>query len=334
MKTSARICSALFALLLTVGAKASVTTPDAESEKSKTYSKSYTVSSGDKVSLDNSFGEMKISTWNKNEVKVDVSITVKASTDAYAQKLLDVISIEDGKNGSEIFFKTQMKNENRSRDDNDGKGRNTSMKINYTVYLPSTVTLDAENNFGPLVIGDFDGAATLYSKFGSLTAGKLSQPKKVRVEFGKATVESMNGGKIDIRFSRAQFNKLSGEITADFEQSHGVKLNLDNNLKKIDLKVNFSQLYLDADKNLSASFNIRNSFGNFKNQTEFSITRQKEDEDRYFNKNQNYSGKAGSGTLPVEIKNNFGTVTLGHDLSFDVNEKSKATDKAGRKNKA
>ncbi|MES2005716.1 MAG: hypothetical protein V4450_14455 [Bacteroidota bacterium] len=324
MKTLARIFSVILAFVLTLSASASVMTGEPDSEKSKSYSKSYPVGSGDKITLDNSFGEMKISTWSKNEIKVDVSITAKASTDEYAQKIIDMISIEDGKNGSEIFFKTRLKGNERSRDDKeDRKEKNTSFKINYTVYLPANATLDATNQFGSLVIGDFDGAANLTAKFGSLTAGKLSQPKRVRVEFGSATVESMNGGKIDVRFSSAQFNKLSGEITADFEQSHNAKINLDNNLKKIDIKVNFSDLLLDADKNFSASYKIKNSLGSFSNKSDFSIPKQEDDNHRYFNKNEVYNGKSGSGSTPVDIKNNFGHITIGHNLPFDINDKAK-----------
>lgn len=330
MKASRRIFSTLLAVAIGVSASAAGLNPDLESEKSKTYSKSYPVGSGDKISLDNSFGEMKISTWNKNEIKVEVTITVKANTDEYAQKLIDVISIEDGKTGSEIFFKTHLNHNKNKRDDGDKKeGRNTSFKINYTVYLPATVTLDASNDFGPMSISDFEGAATLTSKFGSLTAGKLSQPQKIRVEFGKATIESMNGGKLDIRFSTAQVLHLSGEISADLEQSGGVKLGADNSLKKLDLKVNFSKVYLDVEKNISASYTIKSSFGSFHNDTDFSIPRQ-DKEEQHFDQNKRYAGKSGSGATPIDIKNNFGTVTLGHNISFDMNDRSKDKNKKSR----
>ena len=40
-------------------------------EKKKSYSKSYNITSKDKLTLENSFGEMKLITWEKNEIKVD-----------------------------------------------------------------------------------------------------------------------------------------------------------------------------------------------------------------------------------------------------------------------
>jgi hypothetical protein len=67
-------------------------------KKSKSYSKSYSLSTSDKISLDNQFGEMKIMTWEKNEIKVDISITGKSdNSEQRAQEIIDRISIADSK---------------------------------------------------------------------------------------------------------------------------------------------------------------------------------------------------------------------------------------------
>ncbi|MES2332805.1 MAG: hypothetical protein V4539_24565 [Bacteroidota bacterium] len=338
MKRSLKIFSLI---LLLAGSASAATLPadDYASEKTKSYTKTYALSSSDKILLDNTFGEMKITTWNKNEIKVDVNITVKANTDDRAQKIMDMITIEDGKSGSEVFFKTHMKGDNNNRidsDDDDGNRNhnrnhnnndNSSTKINYTVYLPANATLNATNQFGPLSIGDYDGVVTLDCRFGTLTTGKLSQPKKVTVQFGKATIESMNNGKLSVQFSRAQINNLSGDVDASFNQSGGVKINLGNNLKKLDIHNNFGTLYLDADKNLSASFNIKTSFGKFSNETGFAVDKNRDEESRYFSSTSSFTGKAGNGGTPITINNSFGNVKLGHDMQFDVNDKSKDKDK-------
>jgi hypothetical protein len=336
MKKSIKIFS-LFLLL--ANAVFATGTGELESEKSKNYSKSYPVGSNDKVSLNNKFGDIKISTWAKNEIKVEVSITVKARTDERAQKVMDVISIEDGKNGSDIFFKTKIGNDDKNNknddddDDDDRRGKhnddNTSFKINYTVYLPSSTTLSATNAFGDLVIGDFDGLLTLDSKFGSLTAGKIAQNKKLLVQFGKklSVIESVEGGKLNIQFSQAQVNRLGGEVSADFTQAHGIKIRLDNSLKKLDLNNSFSDILIDAPKNLSANFKISTSFGNFSNESTFAVNKSRDDDDRYSFNNFSYSGKAGTGTIPVTIKSSFGRITLGHDLPFDASTFGKNKEK-------
>ncbi|MES2371267.1 MAG: hypothetical protein V4557_01725 [Bacteroidota bacterium] len=342
MKRSVKIFSLI--LLLAGSASAATLSDDYASEKSKSYTKTYAVGSGDKILLDNSFGEMKIATWNKNEIKVDVNITVKANTDERVQKIMDMITIEDGKSGSEIFFKTHMKGDHNNRSDNDDDHKdknhnsnnnnnrnynnddNSSTKINYTVYLPANATLNATNQFGPLTIGDYDGAVTLDCRFGTLTTGKLSQSKKVTVQFGKATIESMNNGKLSVQFSKAQVNNLSGDIDANFNQSGGIKLNVGNNIKRLDIHNDFSTVYLDADKNLSASFNIKTSFGKFSNETAFPVSKERDD-NRWVNTSSSYSGKSGSGSTPININNSFGTIKLVHDMQFDVNDKSRSRDR-------
>src|SRR3569623_24912 len=70
---------------------------DDRSEKSKNYTKTYNLSSSDRISIENKFGETRLETWGNAEIKVDVQITVKASSDDRAQRLLDNITISDGK---------------------------------------------------------------------------------------------------------------------------------------------------------------------------------------------------------------------------------------------
>lgn len=290
-------------------------------EKTKSYSKSYSVSGSDKISLDNQFGDMKISTWDKNEVKVEVTIKAEAGTDAKAQAILDRINIEDGKSSNSVWFKTKMANNNSEKWE---KGEKQSFSIHYTVYTPANNPLDARNKFGEMFIGDYNGEATLESSFGGLTAGKLGNAKKVSVEFGKAVIAGMTNGILSIKFSRGIISNLDGSVKASFEHCDGIKLVVNNNSKSIDIKNSFTHLFLDVSTNLSANFDIRTSFCDVKNKTSFPIRKEDEDDDRRGPKfDFNYSGKSGGGSLPIKIKSSFGDITVDHNISFDVNEKEK-----------
>src|ERR1700709_1080301 len=66
-------------------------------EKKKTINKSYNVTSTDKLNIENSFGDVVIHTWDKNEIKVDIEIAANASTDERAQKILDEIAVTDSR---------------------------------------------------------------------------------------------------------------------------------------------------------------------------------------------------------------------------------------------
>ena len=295
-------------------------------EKVKTYSKSYPVSGGDKIDLDNQFGEMKITTWDKNEIKVDVRIVAKGGTDEIAQRILDNIYIEDSKNGANISFDTKMKNKNNNwNGDKNKEYKEMGMKIDYTVTLPANATLNATNQFGPMSIPDFKGQVVLVSKFGSLTAGKLSDVKEVTVEFGEARIDAVNGGKLTVKFSSGEVKNVTGSVIARIEFCDKLKIGLDNNSKDLDIKSSYSTLYLDVATNFSSSINIKTSFGEFNNKTSFNIKKEgDDDEEKYGPKfDKQFSGNAGSGTNKLRVKSDFGEVILGHNLQVDLSSKNK-----------
>lgn len=326
MKTILKVYSMLFLSATLALSNTALAGEGPMVEKKKTYSKSYNVSNSDRVAFDNRFGELKITTWDKNEVKVDVTITGKANTDERAQEILNGIRIEDGKNSSGVFFKTLIDNQDRksSKEDKE-KYRNEGFSIDYIVYMPSRNPLSAKNEFGKTIIPDYPGEIEVECKFGSLTAGNLSNVKKVRVEFGESTIESINNGKVNIHFSgKSIISKLTGSVDVTLEHSGGVKLVLENSVKEITIKNNFSNLYLDVTKNFSANFDINTNFGEFSNKTDFSIPQQGKDEDSHGPKfRHQYAGKSGSGSTTVKIRSEFGQVTVGHNLEMKVAEKNK-----------
>jgi len=336
MKTFLRAYKVLFL----IGSIALVTSTYANEEpkveKKKTYTKSYPVSASEKISLSNQFGEMKIMTWEKNEVKVDATIIAKADDDKRAQEILDKITIEDGKGSGGVYFKTKFGKDQWDNKDKEEKKshRNEGMEINYTVYLPAGNPLNADNQFGPMTVPDYRGEASITSKFGSLKAGKLSKSKSVSVEFGSADIAELNGGKLSIKFSSGTVTKLTGDVDANFEFCDKIKVNIDNEVKDLDIKNSYSTLYLDLAKNFSANYDISTSFGDFTNKTAFAIKEQgKEDDDKYSPRfDHKYSGTSGSGATKVKIKSSFGEVIVGHDLVVDMTE-SKNKDKNKNKDK-
>ncbi len=296
-------------------------------KKTKSYTKSYNLSSSDKVSLSNQFGEMKITTWDKNEVKVDATITGKSDEEQEAQEILDRISIIDSKEGNTVSFKTKFANDDKDkRDKNKGDNKehhNQGMEINYAVYLPATATLDAQNQFGKMFVPDYRGEAEIACKFGELTAGKISNAKEVSIEFGEATIAHINGGKLNIKFSEGTVNKLSGDVKTDLSFSQ-VKLVIDNDVKSLDIHNSYSTVYLDLNKNLSAAYDIRTSHGEFSNKTSFAIKEEGKDDHGYGPRfNRRYSGTSGSGASKLSINSSFGEIVLGHDLKVDLSEKHK-----------
>jgi len=308
-------------LVLAAFAWTNITAQEPKFEKKKSYSKSYPLSSSDKVVLSNQFGEMKIQTWDKNEVKVDATITTKSDDDGRAQSRLDRITIDDDKSGSTVSFTTKFADEKeKDKGDKDNRGRNESMSINYTVYLPATATLSATNQFGAMSIPDYRGEATLVSKFGSLTAGKIDNAKKISVEFGQVDIAQVRNGDVEVNFSSGNIKGFAGNVNASFSHSSAIKLDIDNDAKGLKIDNSFSTLYLDMNRSFNGTYDITTSFGNVDNKSSFAIKQQGDDKHGF---TKRYSGTSGSGGTKVTVNSSYGEVIVGHDLKVDTSAKKK-----------
>jgi hypothetical protein len=288
-----------------------------EFEKKKTYEKSYPLTSSDKVKISNQFGSVKLSTWDKSEIKVSVEMIASAKSESRATNILESLSVSDKKNGNVVSFKTSIDND---RDNNNGS---QTMEINYTVFMPTNNALELKNEFGATTISDFEGNADLTSKFGSLTTGKLGNVEEILVEFGKAKIESITNGTATFKFSKAEVNHLKGSNTIKFEFCDKSKVAMDNDATSVTINESYSKLYIVPSANFSATYNVRTNFGSFKNRTGNKFNRTDEVPEYGNDSDKEYEGQTGSGACKVKIKSSFGNIILGQPTADEMKENDK-----------
>lgn len=328
MKKMLKTYSLFVLLLISLSSKSQKEYEEPKFEKTKAFTKSYPFGGGDKLSIDNRFGDVKVNVWDKAEVKVEIAMSGKANTEELAQEIIDRITIEEGKSGSTVSFKTKIADK-RTTIPKGQKYVTTKFSINYTIYMPTQNSLSIENEFGKISVPDYKGEITIKQKFGKLTAGKLSNVKKILVEFSSGSViESVSGGDLEIKFSRTLVNRLEGAVSVRVEHSGGVKLVADNALKQLTLKNAFTQLYLDVPNNLSANYKVHTNFSELNNKSSFTIKEENEEDRRGPKFDHDYNGQSGNGSVPVKINSEFGEVTIGHNIPFDVNAKEEKKAKA------
>ena len=144
--------------------------------RERNISKAYPAS-GNTLNIDNQFGEVKITTWDKNEIKVDIHIETSSTQKELADKTFDRIDETDKQEGKEINFKTIM-NKNGKDENTSCNNCSNTMSIDYDIHIPANNALNIENSFGSIVIPDYTGPVSLTNKYGSLKAGKLSKPEE------------------------------------------------------------------------------------------------------------------------------------------------------------
>ena len=220
----------------------------ADSEKRKSVNKSYKVSSSTYLQLSNSFGKMHVETWERNELKVDIEIVARASSDDRAQELLDRITIDivDSNPSSSVSFSTSIGN-NKS-------GRNTSFEINYTVSMPATNRLNLKNSFGDVYLGDMTGNVEIDVQYGNLKAGKLTGDSEVKLAFGSgySEIDVMDRGDLKVSYSKLGVEMIGNlDVNSSFSTFEAEKAG------SIDLVAKYGEVeiseidVLEADVNFS-----------------------------------------------------------------------------------
>ena len=297
--------------------------------KEKNISKTYPAS-GNKLSIENSFGHVKFIAWDKNEIKVDVHIEASSNQQDMAQKIFDAISVSDKQQGNDIQFKTTIGNKNNKNDN--CKNCKSNMHIDYEVHLPTSVALDIENSFGNTELPDYSGAVSLSNKFGHLTTGSLANVKNITVEFGEADIKNISNIDATFKFSKIDIANLSGKNKIKLEFCDATKINLDINLTSLNLNESYSTVNIKPG-NLSASYNISTSFGNFVDRSSIGVKRT-DTPDKYGpDSDKTFEGKSGNGSAKIDIKSSFGKIILGEATAEDMKAKEKK-DKSKNKNKS
>lgn len=311
-------------------------------KKKRTINKSYPVTAEDKLQIENSFGDVTVSTWDKNEITVDIEIGANASTDEKAQALLDKIEVKESHEGHIISLKTKTDIEDNGRGNDEerhhrdrGNTTNNSFYINYTIHMPAGNPTRLENSFGKIVVPDLSGEVTLISKFGGLEAGKLTKVNTIDVEFGKANIGEVTNGKLTFKFDKeSEIGKVNGNVKINSEFSHNIHFNVANDITELGVYESYSSVNMIVTKELSAEFEVHTSFGSFHNDSDFGIKEEREgDNDMGPRFDKDFAGKAGDGKAKIKIKSSFGSVSLSHVWSDNDDDKGKDKDKKKNKHK-
>ncbi|MFD0795085.1 hypothetical protein ACFQZX_15795 [Mucilaginibacter litoreus] len=281
-------------------------------ERTKTYSKSYSVDGNDVLQISNRFGKITVNTWNKNEFRVDVTMKFSSDNASIVDEMFDGTNIIDSKNGSVVSFRT-------STWSNKHKGGDTrqQMSIDYNVYMPAGNALDIDNKFGPVTLPSLSGKATLRVQFGALTAQQLTNAQndvsikfsqdnpstiaffngaRLKVEFSKFKAGTIDNGVASFSFSDVSIDKLKSSADISIKFGDGLSIgNIDKSVKSVNINASNTRVDLDFNESLNFNFDVTTRLGsfNYNDDKVKVITRSPSDDERGFSQTKNYKGYVG-----------------------------------------
>jgi len=291
-----------------------------ENFKERNISKTYTAS-GNTLNIDNRFGNVKITTWDKNEIKVDIHLETSSTDKEFTEKSFERMDVEESKDGNNINLKTVL---NKGGEKNVGCNNcSNTIVVDYDIRIPANNTLKIQNSFGDVTIPDYTGPVSLTVKYGELIAGKLSRPEKIAVDFGKADLKSIGNIDLEFKYSKVTISSLTGNCKLKFSFCGYSKVNLDNGLTSLTVNDSYSSVHLVPPAKLAASYTINTSYGSFVDKTDIGISRADTPSKYGSDLNRRFEGKSGAGTVKIDIKSSFGKIMIGEGTEKDMKEKKK-----------
>ncbi|MDT0650743.1 hypothetical protein [Autumnicola edwardsiae] len=196
--------------------------------KSKKISKEFKVSATSNLTVNNSYGNIDISTWNENRVVIEVFIKTNGNDEETVKRKLDDINIEFSQNSSGVMAKTHFSREDRSWWDQLFSGStNVNMEVNYVIKAPARNNVDLNNDYGGIYID------------------RLLGNSKISCDYGKIDIGELRGSSNDLNFDYTRNSHIgyvkNAEINADYsdyiiEEAEKLDINADYTNSKI-LKV-------------------------------------------------------------------------------------------------
>ena len=160
-------------------------------EFTKTIKKEFPISQTGTVDLTNKYGKVEVHTWDRNRVKIDVSIVVDARSESAAQEVFDRIQIDFSNDDAFVKAETSIESSNSWWK---GSWNNKSeFQVNYEVYMPSTCDLNLDNQYGNSNVEAISGSADVKVKYGDFQLEGVGGDLKVYLGYGNGNGRKSKG---------------------------------------------------------------------------------------------------------------------------------------------
>ncbi len=174
--------------------------------KQKVINKAYFVKPDAGINIENSYGNITISTWDEDKIELDILIKVSGDSEKWVNRRIDDIDVK-------IEALTNLVSAKTIIEDSDfyNNGNTNSFEINYVIKIPKNGSIKLNNKYGNIFSTDISGNVFVECKYGKIVLGKLTGNSS-KIELGycpKSTIDFIKNGNIEARYSGLTINDAS-----------------------------------------------------------------------------------------------------------------------------
>ncbi len=180
--------------------------PDYIHTKQKNIKKAYFVNSDAGLYIDNSYGNISVTTWDEDKTELDIVIKVSGDNENWVNQRINDIDVDIIALKGMITAKTILGNSSYK-----SNGKNNSFQINYMLKIPKNGSVKLHNKYGNITTSDLFSEAEIKCKYGKIALGRLSgSSSNIQAEYcSNSTISFLKNAIITAKYS----NLKIGEVT-------------------------------------------------------------------------------------------------------------------------
>lgn len=187
-------------------------------EFTKSIKKEFEITPDGTTDITNKYGKVEIKTWDRNRVKVDVTIVVKANSETDAQRVFERIDVAFSNSSSYVQAETVIEPAKKSwwswvSDDK------SDYTINYEVYVPVNNNIGVNNKYGDVYVAAIGGRANLTVKYGNFKADGFGDDATIDLAYGNGTLVRARDLRLQISYGRLQVETVKDiDVTSKYSK--------------------------------------------------------------------------------------------------------------------
>jgi DUF4097 and DUF4098 domain-containing protein YvlB len=232
----------------------------------------------ERISVDTSFGDVKINGADTTDCNVTAKITAKAPTAEEAKQLAEQTQIKLETDGKTLVIKA----------DKPHLKHNRSIGIAYDITVPTKTIIKCKTSFGGIKLANIEGDIDAHTSFGEIDAEETNGKMQLDTSYGEVDCE---------RITSADFTAKSsfGKIEVGFSDSCPANLSAK-------IETSFGEIDLRMPRNFAGHIAVETSFGKINTDLPILVK-------GGFGKDR-LTGTIGDGPGSLDLKTSFGNVTI------------------------
>ncbi|QYJ67609.1 DUF4097 family beta strand repeat-containing protein [Flavobacterium litorale] len=179
-------------------------------KKEKKINKSFNVASDAALNVQNKYGNIYVTTWDKNQTTIDVTIKVSGNNEKKVEKTINGIDVD--------FYNSPESVTARTKIDKLMNGT-ISIDINYTIKIPKNGSIDLDNMYGGIQLSKINGKSRIRCKYGDLDIEELRHTtNNIDIQYcDNSTIGFIKSGTVNVQYSELKIGKMeNAEVNSQY----------------------------------------------------------------------------------------------------------------------